>query len=223
MSNGFCTPRPGPNGLAIFGAGAAGREIAWLAKQCWGDDVKLTFIVDQRGLADTVVNGIPVMHLSKFAEGFPGTPVCVAVGDPSLREDCVAKCAGAGLGFATLVHPRVEASPWVTIGTGTIICAGTILTTNVAIGQHVHINVACSISHDAEIRDFATLSPGIHISGWVTIGRGAFVGTGAVVKNGTSNHRIVIGEKAIIGAGACVISDVEARTTVVGVPANRRL
>ena len=219
MLHNLCAPSPDSNGLAIFGAGAAGREIAWLAQQCWGDNIALTFLVDKDDPSGSECNGIPVVHIGEFARRSPETPVLVAVGDPALREQCVRKCTAAGLGFTSLVHPRVEASRWVAIGTGTMICAGAILTTNVSIGQHVYINIDCTISHDAQIADFVTMSPGVHIAGWVTVGRRVFFGTGAVVRNGSSEHPITIGENAIIGAGACVIRDVQPNTTVVGVPA----
>jgi sugar O-acyltransferase (sialic acid O-acetyltransferase NeuD family) len=222
MPSHLCYPSSGAKGLAIFGAGASGREIAWLAQQCWGDHVALTFLVDRHDLAGSECNGIAVAHIGDFASRSPDTPVLVAIGDPASREAVVQQCAAAGLGFASLVHPRVEASRWVTIGTGTMICAGVILTTNISIGQHAYINVGCTISHDAKIADFATLSPGVHVAGWVTVGRRVFFGTGAVVRNGSSDRPIIIGDNAVIGAGACVIRDVEPNSTVVGVPARVR-
>ena len=60
----------------------------------------------------------------------------------------------------------------------------------------------------------ASVSPGVSMSGRVTIGRGAFIGTGAVL-----NPRITIGEKAIVGAGSVVTRDVEAGMLVYGSPA----
>ncbi len=48
----------------------------------------------------------------------------------------------------------------------------------------------------------------------VTIGRGAFLGIGAIVLMGTT-----VGEHAYVAAGAVVTSDVPARTLVVGNPA----
>lgn len=217
------TAPPVANGLAIFGAGASGREVAWLARECWGDDLPLTFLVDKLDLVGAAQNGIPVVHLSDFAKMPLDTPVVVAIGDPALRERSVRKCVAAGLAFVSLVHPRVEASRWISIGSGALVCAGTVLTTNITIGPHVHINVGCTVSHDANLAEFVTLSPGVHISGWVNIGRRAFLGTGAVVINGSSERPISIGENAVIGAGACVIEDVAPGATVVGVPATRTL
>src|SRR5262249_16640349 len=63
------------------------------------------------------------------------------------------------------------------------------------------------------------LAPGVHVSGWVTIGARAYVGTGATIINGHRGAPLTIGDDAVIGAGACVTKSVEAGTTVVGVPA----
>jgi acetyltransferase-like isoleucine patch superfamily enzyme len=67
--------------------------------------------------------------------------------------------------------------------------------------------------------DFTTLSPGVHISGWVHVGARVYIGTGAVIINGTAESPLRIGDGAIIGAGACVTKSVESLTTVVGIPA----
>jgi sugar O-acyltransferase (sialic acid O-acetyltransferase NeuD family) len=219
MRSDLCSPLTKENRLAIFGAGGSAREVGWLAEQCWGEEVKLTFVIDEEAPPESVVNGIPIVQLREFAERYPGTPIAIAIGDSVLRERCVRKCAEAGLSFASLVHPRVEVSRWVTLGEGAIVCAGNIVTTNVALGQHVHVNVGCTISHDANIGDFCTLSPGVHLAGWVTLGRRVFLGTGAVVRNGAPGRPIVIGDDAIIGAGACVIDDIERNAKVAGVPA----
>src|SRR5205807_9396595 len=120
------------------------------------------------------------------------------------RKMAAASCESAGLASTTIVHPRVEASGFVGLATGTVICAGTILTTNVRIGQHVHINIGCTISHDVVIGNFSTLSPGVHVSGHVQIGHGVFIGTGANIINGSSNNPLVIADAAVVAAGACV-------------------
>jgi acetyltransferase-like isoleucine patch superfamily enzyme len=110
----------------------------------------------------------------------------------------------------------------VQISEGTVICAGCILTTNIRVGPHAQINLDCTIGHDVVLEEFATLAPGVHVSGWVHLGARAYVGTGAVILNGTADAPLVIGDDAVIGAGACVTRSVAPGTTVVGVPARAR-
>jgi sugar O-acyltransferase (sialic acid O-acetyltransferase NeuD family) len=129
------------------------------------------------------------------------------------------KAGAKGFKFETIIHPNVEMSEYVKIGTGTVVLAGSIISTNIDIGKHVQINLDCTIGHDAIIGDFSTIAPGVHISGWVQLGKRVRIGTGAVVIDGSPEERISIGDDAIIGAGACVTKSIHSGLTVVGVPA----
>ena len=219
MPDRLCTTAIEDVPVGIFGTGGHGRELAWLARECWGDAASLRFVVDQEYVGAGEHNGIAVMTLSQFSDRYPGAYVVAAIGDPLLRERCTSRCEAHGLRFASLVHPGVAISPWVVAEEGCMIAAGSVLTTNIALGRHVHVNVCCSVSHDAIIGDFSTLSPGVHVAGWVTMGRRVMIGAGAVVRNGAPDRSLLIGDDAVIGAGAWVIGDVVAGTKVAGVPA----
>ena len=67
---------------------------------------------------------------------------------------------------------------------------------------------------DCKVGDGAFLGPGSNLAGTVEVGRGAHIGLGASV---VQKH--TIGARAMVGAGAVVVGDVDAATTVVGVPA----
>lgn len=107
----------------------------------------------------------------------------------------------------------------ISIGDGHILSDFTILTADARIGIGFHCNIYSYIAHDCEIGDFVTLAPRVSVNGRVVIGNGAYVGTGATILPGKSDRPIRIGEGATIGAHALVTKDVEAGTTVVGIPA----
>ena len=69
---------------------------------------------------------------------------------------------------------------------------------------------------------YSTLSPGVHISGNVTLEPYTFMGTGAVTVNGLPGKPLTIGACAVVGAGAVVTKDVAGGVTVTGVPARPR-
>lgn len=208
--------------IIIYGAGGFAREVAWLVQSC--NDVATVyrvvgFIDDNEAMHGKVLNGIPVMGLEGACGRFPKAAVVGGVGNPKTRQRLMEKAAAAGLMCETIIHPRVERSEWVEIGEGTVICAGNILTTNIVLGRHVQINLDCTIGHDVVMGDFTTLAPGVHVSGCVHFGQRVYIGTGAVIINGTQDQPLVIGDDVTIGAAACVTKSVPAGLTVVGVPA----
>lgn len=208
-----------PARLAIFGAGGHGREIAWLATMAGWKTADLLFVVDNPAWVTGPVNGIHVLSLGDLCTDGIRTGFVVALGDSRHRESAATLCMNAGLEPVMLQAPDVLLSDSVQAGEGSVICAGSILTTNIRLGRHVHINIGCTVSHDAWIDDFATLSPGVRISGHVQIGKHAFLGTGAVVINGSKQQPLVIGAGAVVAAGACVTKSVPPGALVAGVPA----
>jgi sugar O-acyltransferase (sialic acid O-acetyltransferase NeuD family) len=206
-----------PPRIAVYGGGGFAREVAWLAEAC-GHEV-VCFIDDDPSKIGRTLNDIRVLSIEEAASAFTDAHVAAAIGSPKTRETVTRRAEQHGFRLATLVHPRVERSRWVTFGDGAVICAGNILTTNITIGRHVQINLDCTIGHDVIMDDYATLAPGVHVSGWVTLGRRAYVGTGASIINGTEDRPLVIGEDAVVGAGACVTRSVDPGVTAVGVPA----
>lgn len=214
-------PQPAFRRLYVFGAGGHGREVCWLANQLWNSAVELIFLVDDPAYLTEPVHGIPV-RLTREIVATSVDRFVIAVGDSSLRRKAADACEKMGLEPAVLVHPRVEMSQFVSVGPGSVIFAGSILSTEVEVGIHSHVNINCTISHDVKIGDYATLSPGVHVSGHVQIGDGVFIGTGANIVNGRPGAPLVIGPGSTIGAGACVTKSVEAGSLMVGVPAVRR-
>ena len=201
--------------IAVYGAGGFGREVAWLAETALidgkgdGKGVEVVcFIDDDESICGSILNDIEVLSLSDAKKKYPDARVVSGIGVPKIREITMQKAAAAGFGFVSLVHSRTEMSQWIEMGEGTVICAGNILTTNITIGKHVQINLDCTIGHDVMMDDYATLAPGVHISGCVHIGKRAYIGTGAVISNGTQDKPLVIGDDVIVGAGACVTKSI---------------
>ncbi len=105
------------------------------------------------------------------------------------------------------------------LSAGAIVCANTIITSNVTIGKFFHANIYSYIAHDCVIGDFVTLAPRVNCNGNVEIGSFAYIGTSAVIRQGELGRPLVIGEGAVVGMGAVVTKDVPPNTTVVGNPA----
>jgi len=208
--------------LAIYGSGGFAKEVAWLVQSSDPDqelyDI-VGFIDDDVSRQGRSLNELPVFSFTYCREQFPGIAIIPGIGDPQSRQKVTEKFLNAGFGSLQMIHPGVEYSRWVEMGPGALICAGNVLTTNIKLGKQVQINLNCTIGHDAILDDYATLAPGVHISGWVHLGKRVYVGTGAVIINGTRDAPIVLEDDVVVGAGAVVTKSVPAGLTVVGIPA----
>jgi len=202
--------------LAVVGAGGFGREVAWLIGDINEKEPTWDFVgfIDDR-LSGKTVEGYPIIGNFDILKRMDPAPYVVcAIGDPVIRKSVVDRCLDIGLEFATLVHPSVLLSDFVEIGSGSVICAGTILTTNIKIGAYCILNLNCKVGHDSVLGDFASLMPATNIAGEVTVGEGCYFG----INSGAINQ-VSIGEWSIIGAGAMVVNDIPPRVVAVGVPA----
>ena len=120
--------------VAVYGCGGFGRGIAWLAQMCGAQVV--CFIDDDEATQGRLINAIPAVTLTEARRKFPDARVAVAVNDPRTREMLTSRAESAGFDLATLVHPRVELSPWVQLGQGSIVREGCCFSVNVELRRH---------------------------------------------------------------------------------------
>lgn len=197
----------------IIGAGGFARETLTVYRDAGRDAEVAGFLEERCASPGTLINGKPVQDWSTLAALPRDVRLIAAIGSAA-RGRLIDEAAALGFGFDTVLHPTVVRSPWVTIAEGCVVCACTVLTTQISVGPHTIINLACTVGHDTALGRLVTLSPGAHISGHVTIEDEVFVGSGAVII-----ERKRIGRGATVGAGAVVSKDVPAGATVAGVPA----
>ena len=207
------------NQIAIFGAGGFGLEVAMLIEQIntvqreW----ELIGFFDDGESKGKIINGYPVLGgIDELNHWQSELSMVFALGIAHTKKSIWQKIDNRNISHPILIHPSVimGRKEYVTIGKGSIICAGTIITTNISIGEHVILNLSCTVGHETQIGHFSSFMPTCNISGEVTIGEATFWGTGAKVINGKR-----IGNHVTIGAGAVVTEDIPDNATAVGVPA----
>lgn len=201
--------------IVVCGGGLA-REIMWLAleTQEWEP---IGFLVDSQYLSETTLCGVPFLGSIEEWTNFDDASFVVAIGAPRHRKAIVERMQQLGRPkFATLIHPSVNKSSYVSIGPGSMITAGCSLTTQIEVGCHALINLGCTVGHDVTIGDYCTLSPKVAISGNTTIERGVEIGTGA-----TLIEKLTVGTGSLIGAGSVVTKSLSKNILAVGVPARQ--
>lgn len=201
-----------PSRMACFGASGTGVQVSLdLRYQASG---QLSFVGYIDDLPTRVVeSGYRVFSLDEFAE-LDDVGVFVPVHDPHGRRDVYGRLGALGIpilgsrGMPHLSHPDAE------IGEGVIITSSTRVGYNTRIGRG-SLALSDVVAHDVEVGEFVTLAAHSVILGHVQIDDDAFVGAGAVIRNGTSRRPLVIGKGAIVGAGAVVNHDVAPGQTVI--------
>ena len=204
--------------IVILGAGGFGREVKMLIDQINAVENKYEFIgyYDDGKEKGEKINGFPILgNTSDLNDVQEPISVALALGNPIHKKKVVQQLHNSNITFATLIHPSaIIGNDCITIGQGTVICAGCIITCNIDIQDYVIINLACTIGHDTIIKNYVSLMPGINVSGEVVLEEGAYVGTGAKIIN-----QLTIGQNSIIGAGAVVSKSIPDNCTAVGIPA----
>lgn len=199
--------------IAIFGPGGFGREILNLAR----------FAADQAGAGDVVfvadspggdVAGVLVIGADALR---PDDRLAIAIGDSAVRRAVAERLAAYAP--ATLVAATAVVGPEVELGEGAVICDHCTITASATIGRHFQCNIYSYVAHDCRIGDFVTFAPRVSCNGNVWIEDGAYIGTGAVIKQGNSAKPTVIGAGAVVGMGAVVTKSVPPGVTVIGNPA----
>lgn len=203
--------------IAIYGAGGLGREIKTIIDAINRCNLTYEFL----GFFDDYASGNHIIggkgELNSWNEPIF---IVLGVGGPEVKEKIVSQINNANIVYETIIHPRaiIGDEDQVKIGEGTVIGAGSILTTNIEIEKHVLINLNVTVGHDTIIKSFTSVMPGVNIAGGVTIGSSVLIGSGAGIINAAQ-----IGDKAIVGAGALVVKAVPSAVTVIGIPAKERL
>ena len=207
--------------VGIYGASGFGREViplvrAQLASQY--SNLRLVFVDD--GDCESELNGYPVVEYSKFLELEADAKFVVfAIANSQIREILEAKCLADNLEILSVLADNAVVLDAVELGKGAILCHFTQLTSNIKIGKHFHANIFSYVAHDCVIGNYVTFAPSVRCNGNVHVEDHAYIGTGAVIKQGTSDKPLVIGRGAVVGMGAVVTKDVPPGVTVVGNPA----
>ncbi len=208
--------------VAVYGAGGFGREVMPLVKDQYGSlfsDVCFVFVHDGED-GEQLINGFPlVAYRALLLSEAKDKYVVLAIADSVARERLAAKCKVDGFKFLPVRAGTVVHLDQVVVGEGAILCNFTHLTSNIKIGKQFHANIYSYIAHDCSIGDYVTFAPGVKCNGNVHIRDHAYIGAGAIIKQGSLLKPLVIGEGAVVGMGAVVTKDVPPGVTVVGNPA----
>ena len=206
----------------IYGASGFGREvIPILQEQVTKNNEpgnSIVFIDDNSEHERS--NSYPVISFESFLES-PADQhhVSIAISNSKIRQQIEQKCIAHDVNLLSLRAQNAIILDEVRIGRGSIICPFTTLTSNIKIGKQFQANIYSYVAHDCVIGDYVTFAPSVKCNGNVVIDDHAYIGTGAIIKQGQPDKPIRIGKGAIVAAGSFVNKDVPDGMTVFGSPA----
>src|SRR5574337_907754 len=208
-----------PDLYAVYGASGCGRGVMPLAREQLrrqGIRSEQLVFIDDLPPAE-MVNGQRVMRYSDFlAVEARMRFVVLAVANSAIREQLAGRCAADGVRPWAVSAANVVVMDEVDIGEGAILSPFVTLTSNIRVGRHFQANLYSYVEHDCIIGDYVTFAPGVKCNGNIIVEDHAYIGTGAVIKQGRPGQPLVIGRSAVVGMGAVVTRDVPAGAIVVG-------
>jgi sugar O-acyltransferase (sialic acid O-acetyltransferase NeuD family) len=202
--------------LLIVAASGLAREVLAVERRL-GRTTRLRILDDDPSRWETIMDGVPVVGGLSCVTSYADHQLLICAGRGTARRDIVRRLAALGVTrerYATLVHPRVEVPPGCTIGVGSILLEGVVLTARVHIGDHAVVMPHTTLTHDVALGDYTTVCAGATLGGAVRVGSGAYIGMNACVR-----ETLTVGCDAVLGMGAALVDHQPDGETWVGTPA----
>ena len=207
---------------AIYGASGCGRSLMPVARQQLAresDASEIVFIDDAlESVAD--VNAHRAMNYLAFLnETASEKYVQITIANSHVREKIAQRLKMDGIHLWSIIADHVVLMDQIELAEGSALSPFVTIGSNVRIGKCFQANLYSYVEHDCVIGDFVTFAPGVKCNGNIHIQDHAYIGAGAMIKQGTPDQPLIIGAGAVVGMGAVVTKSVPAGATVVGNPA----
>ena len=208
----------------LFGTGGFAREVMPVAYEMLSrvhDTTKweLVFVVSDLQQPGNLNGHRVISEASFLAHEASEKHFNIAIADAKVRERIATDMVAANIDPFSIQAMNAVCYETNDIGDGAILCAFTTVTSNAKMGKYFHGNIYSYVAHDCVIGDFVTFAPSVHCNGSVVVEDYAYIGTGAILRQGTEARPLVVGKGATVGMGAVVTKSVAPFTTVIGNPA----
>lgn len=194
--------------IAIIGYGGFAKELSYNLKKG-----SYKYFIHQKYLPEQKIEELDCIENINFDK----YAILLGIGDIKIRKSIIENFP-KNVEYATYIdqYAKLLDKSSIKIGVGTVICAGSIITSNVNISDFCQINLLNTISHNVNLNNFTTTAPGVNVNGNVTIGNECYIGSNTSIRN-----KISITNNVVIGMGSSVINNIEEPGVYVGIPAKK--
>jgi sugar O-acyltransferase (sialic acid O-acetyltransferase NeuD family) len=218
--------------IVLFGGGVQVQyciDIIERLKDTDGERIyTIVGIVDSRAKIGAELFGYKVLgrqeNIRDLAEDFAVRAGVITIGD-NYSRDIVRTAVEEKIpdfNWVNALHPSCIIGNNVKFGKGVVAMAGCIFNTGARLGDFTFFATGAQIEHDCTIEDFASVSAGSVMGGFVRIGKYSAVTLGCTIMD-----RLSIGQNSVIGSGSLVHTNIPDNVLCYGSPVkvirNRKL
>lgn len=209
---------------AVYGASGCGRSLMPIARDQAIKENNINpydiYFIDEKFKSMQIINGHRSINYTEFLK-LPAEKkyILIAIANSTIRATLYQKIQSDNINLWSVFSSKSMIMDSVEVDKCSAISPFVTLGSNVRIGKCFHANLYSYVEHDCIIGDFVTFAPAVKCNGNVHIEDHAYIGAGAIIKQGTPDKPLIIGKGAIIGMGAVVTKSIPTGVTVVGNPA----
>ena len=205
--------------IAICGASGFGREVACTIQLINKESPTWDFVGffdDGMAKGTEVQYGKILGGIEDLNEWKTPLSVCFAIGNPKALKSLVGKISNPNVDFPNIIAPNVLFldRDTVKMGMGNVICANSLVSCNVKLGNFNMLNVYAHLGHESEVGDFNVIMPDASISGGVVVGDANLFGAKSVVLQYKK-----VGNEVVLAPGSVLSRTAKDGRTYLGNPA----
>jgi acetyltransferase-like isoleucine patch superfamily enzyme len=202
--------RPGARRLMLVGAGLGATQVLEIVRAGDGSQDAVAIVDDDRALWGGAVGEVPVVGGSAelerlFTRGTYDAAVITISTSVAVRARLRDLCRAGGIPLSNAIDPTARIPADVVLGDGNVICAFCHLGAGARIGDNNFLSAYNSFDHHNELGSDISTGPGCMASGLVRIEDRVRMGTGVFIE-----PHVTVGAGALIASGAVLRSSVPA-------------